>query len=274
MVAASHPTPSGAPPIITEVPIRPIGNADLRAALKEGWEDFMARRGDLIFIGLIYPLVGLVTAAAARGYSTLPFLFPIAAGISLLGPLVASGFYELARRREAGLESGWWHFFDVRKGPAFGQILMVAGLLIALFLAWLATAGLIYQSFMGSTPPSSLGAFLRDLFTTPRGWGTIIVGNLAGLCFAIMVLTVSLVSLPMLVDRDIDAGTAIVTSVRAVRANAGTAARWGVIVAVLLVAGTIPFFLGLAVVLPLLGYATWHLYTRLVDRSALPEVRR
>ena len=87
--------------------------------------------------------------------------------------------------------------------------------------------------------------------------------------FALLVLAVSVVSLPMLVDCNIEAGTALDTSMRAFRANFGLMIRWGLIVAVLLVLGSIPLFIGLAVVLPWLGYATWHLYTRLVDRSEL-----
>lgn len=274
MAAASHILQPGKAPIASGIPIRRIDAQDVRASLREGYADFRAKRGDLLFIGFIYPLVGLVAAVAALGYSVLPLLFPIAAGISLLGPLVATGFYELARRREAGLESSWWHFFDIRSSPSAGQIWMVGGLLIAIFLAWLAVAGFLYVAFMGDMPPHTLSALLTGLFTTPEGWGVILVGNLVGLGFAIVVLAVSMVSLPMLVDRDVDAGTAIVTSVRVVRANPGTAARWGLTVAVLLVLGSIPFFLGLAVVLPVLGYATWHLYTRAVDRSALADVAR
>lgn len=269
MAAASHILQPGKAPMASGIPIRRIDAQDVRAAVREGYADFRAKRGDLLFIGFIYPLVGLVAAVAALGYSVLPLLFPIAAGISLLGPLVATGFYELARRREAGLESSWWHFFDIRKSRSADQIFMVGGLLIAIFLAWLAVAGFLYVAFMGGVPPHTLGALLTGLFTTPEGWGVILVGNLVGLGFAIVVLAVSMVSLPMLVDRDVDAGTAIVTSVRVARANPGATARWGLTVAVLLVLGSIPFFLGLAVVLPVLGYATWHLYTRAVDRSAL-----
>lgn len=270
MVAASHSLQPGQAPIASGIPIRRIGADDVRAALREGYADFRSKRGDLIFIGFIYPVVGLVVAVAALGYSVLPLLFPIAAGISLLGPLVATGFYELARRREAGLESSWWHFFDIRKSRSADQIYMVGGLLIAIFLAWLAAAGFLYVALMGAVPPHTLGALLTGLFTTPQGWAVMLIGDLVGLGFAIAVLAVSLISLPMLVDSDVDAGTAIVTSLRVVRANPGTATRWGLTVAVLLVLGSIPFFLGLAVVLPVLGYATWHLYTRAVDRSGLP----
>lgn len=248
--------------------VRRIGQPDLDAALREGWDDFKAKRGDLIFIGVLYPVVGLITAAAAGGSYVLPLLFPIFAGLSLLGPLAAIGFYELARRREAGLDSSWWHFLDVRKSPSIEQIGLVAALLIIIFGAWLGAAAAIYAAFFGAAPPASIGEFARDVLTTPNGWGMIIVGNLVGIGFAILVLMLSVVSLPMLVDQRVEAGTAIRTSIAAFNANRPQLLRWGATVAVLLVLGAIPFFFGLAIVLPVLGYATWHLYTRLVDRSA------
>lgn len=255
------------------VPIRRIGAADVRAALSEGFADFREKRGDLVFLALIYPLVSLLAAFASLGGSLMTLFFPLAAGLSLLGPLVASGFYVLAKRRETGLESGWTHFFDMRKRPNFVSFLGVAALMVAIFLAWVWAASAIHDFYLGSAPPASLGAFLDQLFTTSAGWQMMIVGDVVGLGFAVLILALTLVSLPMLVDRDVDAGTALVTSLRAVRANPACALRWGLTVAVLLVAGSIPAFIGLAVVLPTLGYATWHLYTRIVDRGAAPDLR-
>lgn len=258
-----HPTSATSHP-----PIRTIGKDDLRASLRDGWEDFMSKRGDLIFAGLLYPLIGLIAATLFMGGPMLHLFFPVAAGVGLLGPIVAIGFYELARRREAGLESDWSHFLDVRKRPSAEGIGIVAALLVTIFLVWIATAAVLYTSLWGVEAPASLGGFLTRLFTTPEGWALIVLGNLAGLAFSVLVLAVSVVSLPMLVDRDTDAGRAVATSVAAFRRNKGVMLRWGAIVGVLLVLGSIPFFIGLAVVLPWLGYSTWHLYTRLVDRSA------
>jgi uncharacterized membrane protein len=248
-------------------PVRRIGAEDLRFALAEGWRDFLAMRGDLLFVALIYPIIGLVAASVALGGPLIPLFFPIAAGIGLLGPLAALGFYELARRREEGRDSGWSHFLDVRKRPAFADMLGIGAILLGLFALWVAAAGALYVLFWGPVSPPSLGAFLTRLFTTREGWELILVGNLLGAAFGVAVLALSVVSLPMLVDRDSDAGTAMRTSIAAFEANAGMMIRWGLIVAALLVLGSIPAFVGLAIVLPWLGYATWHLYTRLVDRS-------
>lgn len=253
-----------------EIPVRKISVADLNLSLREGWNDFLAKRGDLIFIGLLYPLIGIVASTLTMNGKLLPLFFPIAAGISLLGSVVAIGFYELARRSEAGLESDWSHFFDVRKRPSVNELEAVAALLIVIWALWVAAAAGLYVALWGSTNvPANLWEFLTRLFTTSEGWALIIVGNLVGLCFAVLALAVSFVSLPMLVDCNIDARTAIETSIRAFRANKGIMIRWGFTIAFLLVLGSIPLFIGLAVVLPWLGYATWHLYTHVVDRSSL-----
>ena len=265
---------SSKPAASDEIPVRRIAASDLNAALREGWGDFMEMRGDIIFLMLLYPLIGIVAAVATVGGPLLPMFLPIAAGVGLLGPVAAVGFYEMARRREMGLQSNWPHFLDVRKRPSFDEIAAVSGLLLTIFALWLFSAGALYVLLFGWNEPASVGAFLSDVFTTARGWAMIVLGGVIGAIFAIVVLAVSVVSMPMLVDCDVSAADAVRTSVRATRENPGTMLRWGVIVAALLVAGSIPLFIGLAVVLPWLGYATWHLYTRLVDRSAIPARRR
>jgi uncharacterized membrane protein len=137
-------------------------------------------------------------------------------------------------------------------------------ILVAIYLAWLVTAGLIYAATFGSNPPGSMGHFLTDIFATGPGWTLLIVGCGVGFVFAAIVLVVSIVSFPMLLDRDVGVETAITTSVRVARENPRTLAIWGLIVAGLLIVGSIPLFLGLAIVLPVLGHATWHLYRKIV----------
>jgi hypothetical protein len=164
--------------------VRTITTADLRDALRQGWADFLAHRGDLLFVGIIYPLVGFAAAAIALQDSLVPLFFPLAAGVSLMGPAAAGGFYEMARRREQGLVSDWSHFLDVARRPSFDSFIAVAGLLLAMFLAWLAVAAALYLALMGTAPPASLGDFAARLFTTPEGWALIVLGNLAGLAFS------------------------------------------------------------------------------------------
>ena len=251
----------------TAVGIRRITTADLDWSLREGWSDFQEKRGDLIFVALLYPAIGLIASAFALNDAALPLVFPFAAGLSIFGPAAASGFYELARRREAGLESSWRHFFDPMRGKKGSTILMLTIGLGVLFLLWLGTAYAIYAVTMGPDFPTGVGNFMRRVLTTPGGWTLIILGNLAGAVFAVITLMTTLVSFPMAVDRDVDPGHAVETSLRAVSANPGAVAGWGLRVGILLVLGALPAFIGLAVVLPTLGYATWHLYTRMVERG-------
>jgi uncharacterized membrane protein len=246
--------------------LRRIGETDLNWALAEGWKDFKDRRGDLVVLALIYPVVGLVAAALSFNTRLLPMFFPLVAGMSILGPAVASGFYELARRREAGLEAGWVHFLDPLRGRSRTPLAVLTAGLAVLFVAWLIVASLIYAATLGAGGAVDAGDFLNRLFTTPRGWAMIVIGNLAGFAFAAITLVATLISFPMVVDKPVDAGTAVAASIRAVRENPKVTASWGLRVAALLALGCIPLFVGLAVVLPVLGYATWHLYTRLVER--------
>ncbi len=261
--AAYSATPASIP-----LPVRTITADDVRQSLAEGFADFRDRRGDLIFVGLLYPLIGFLTVLFFTG-AQLPLLFPLFAGLSLLGPLVATGFYEMAKRREQGRDTSWMHFFDVLKSEQIVSIAAVGIGLLAIFGAWIASAGILYALFFGAEPPVSISAFAREILSTPQGWAMIFVGNLVGLLFAVAVLAVSVVSLPLLVDRKVSAERAVFTSLAAFRQNRGPLLRWGLTVAVLLLLGAIPLLIGLAVVLPVLGYATWHLYTRLVDREAI-----
>lgn len=253
-VAANHPGPT----------IRRIGTPDLFEVLSKGVADFNAKPSHLMFLTLIYPLIAFVLARASFGYDVLPLLFPLAAGFTLLGPVAAIGLYELSRRRDLGLEVGWSHAFGVLKSPSLGAIVRLAAILAAIFVVWLIVAYGIYLAIFGAETPNSIGEFANQVLFTPEGWMLILIGNAVGFLFALTVLTISVVSIPMLLDRNVGTAVAIATSVRAVLDNPVPMLLWGLIVAVGLVLGSIPFFIGLCVVLPVLGHATWHLYRHVV----------
>lgn len=244
--------------------VRRIGFADIKAAFAEGLDDFRAMPTHVVFIIAIYPVIGLLIGAATFNSELIPLLFPLASGFALLGPFAALGLYEMSRRREQGLDTSWTHAYAPLRTPSAGAILAVGALLAAIFVAWLVTAMGLYRALFGAQAPDSISAFVGDVLTTPRGWAMILIGNLAGFAFSLLALAVSVVSFPMLADRDVDAATAVRTSIAVVRENPCTMLAWGVIVAGVLVVGMLPLFIGLAIAMPILGHATWHLYRRMV----------
>lgn len=244
--------------------VRTVSFADLRDALEQGWEDFKAVPSHAVMLVLIYPVLGLMLARIVQGMAVLPLLFPLAAGFAILGPFAALGLYELSRRREKGEQPKASDALRVFKSPAIGSILALGAVLLVLFLVWVAVAQSIYQSTFGFTPASDIPGFFRQVLTTPQGITLIVVGCGVGLLFAAVAFCISVVSFPVLLDRNASFADAVLISLRAVAQNPVTMAAWGLIVAALLVAGTLPFFLGLTVVIPLLGHATWHLYRKMV----------
>ncbi len=244
--------------------VRRIEVTDLKDVLAKGFSDFGAYRTDVIFLCLIYPVVGLVLARAAFGENMLPLLFPLASGFALVGPVAAVGLYEMSRRREQGDDITWADAFGVVGSPSFGAIVILGLILGAIFLAWMVAANAIYNLTLGPEPPASIEAFVRDVLTTAAGWTMIVAGVGVGFLFAVLVLAISVVSFPLLLDRGVGLGMAIRTSVRAVMMNPIPMAAWGLIVAGSLVLGSLPLFVGLIVVMPVLGHATWHLYRKVV----------
>jgi uncharacterized membrane protein len=245
--------------------VRRITPSDLTDALAKGLDDFMAMPTFSVFLVGIYPIVGLMLLRLSFGYDMLPLIFPLMAGFALLGPLATVGVYELSRRREQGLDISWEALKDIH-WPCIQAILVLGLALGMLFLAWLGAAMFIYQLTFGDWVPPSVGEFARQIFTTQAGWTMILAGWAVGFFFAVVAFAISVVSFPLLLDRDVGVVTAVLTSVRAVLANPVTMALWGIIVAGALAMGSVPFFFGLAVVLPVLGHATWHLYRKVVER--------
>jgi len=232
--------------------IRKIIFADLGDALAKGMDDFLTKPSHIILLGVLYPIIGLVLARFAFGYDVLPLIFPLIAG------------FTLSRRREQGLEVSWSAVSGIFQSRSRRAIVTLGLVLLALFVAWLWTAQLIYMQIFGDETPKSLSGFISQVFETPEGIRLIVIGNVVGFLFAALIFSISVVSFPLLLDRDVSAPVAAVTSLKAVAANPLTMAAWGFIVAATLAVASIPFFLGLAVAVPLLGHATWHLYKKTV----------
>ncbi len=244
--------------------IRQIHVADLKEALSKGFADFNAMPTHFVYLAIIYPIVTFAIAGIYGDLDLLPFVFPLLAGYTLLGPILAIGTYELSRRRETGRFTSRANAFLVFKSHSINAIINLGLVLMVIYFAWLFAAQFIYQQNFGGVAPESYLGFVNDVFTTPEGRTMIVAGCIIGFLFALVVLSFSVVSFPMLLDLDVGVIEAVKTSVKAVIANPVTMAVWGLIVAVALLVGSLPAFAGLCVVLPVLGHATWHLYRKVI----------
>ena len=252
--------------------VRRMRAADCLSALSEGLDDFFAMPTYPVFVGVFYAVAGIVLFAMTSFGNALHLAFPLAAGFALIGPFVAIGLYEMSRRREPGLAVRGRDAFTIVRSPALPSILAFGLVLLAIFAAWMFAAELVYVWLYGPAPPAAAIPFVHDVLTTGRGWTLIVVGGLIGFCFAALALAISVVSFPLMLDRDVGLAPALGASLRVTRANPVPVALWGLIVAAALILGSLPLFFGLAVVLPVLGHATWRLYRKAIERDPAHEL--
>ena len=254
--------------------VRKISLGDVLDSLRRGLDDFWDHPSHYVFLGLIYPVAGIVLAMWSAGANALPLFYPLLTGFALIGPLAAIGLYAISRRRERGEDSSWSQAFEVLRSPALPSIAALGVILLAVFMLWLIVAQGLYATLFGPGQPTAINDFLGRVFSTPEGWNLIVFGNAIGAVFAIVVLATTVVAFPLLLDRNVGVLMAIQTSVRASLRNPLPVLFWGLIVAVALVLGSIPLLIGLAIVLPVLGHSTWHLYRKLVEPERGQAVRR
>ena len=248
-----------------ELVVRKVSLSDIWQALKEGFDDFKAKPTHIVFLCVVYPLFALLLTLFLIGESLVYLAFPIVSGFTLIGPVVSVALFEMSRRRERGLDVTWRAAFDFVHTYSFAPILALSIVMMLLYVAWLYLAEFLYFGLFGTVPLDSISAFVNEVFTTRHGWALIFYGIVLGFIFALVALSISVVAFPLLLDRPVSSITAVSTSIRAVAANPLAMAVWGIMVVGLLAAGSIPFLVGLAVVLPVLGHATWHLYRKVIE---------
>ncbi len=257
--------PRRAPVVLT------ITTKDISEALAAGLRDFQAAPQYGLFFGAIYALGGLLIIGSLVWMGVSYLAYPLGAGFALLGPFVAVGLYEVSRRRELGLPLSWSAVLGVVMSASKREIGWMAFVTLFIFIIWMYQVRLLLALFLGvNSSFATLHDFLSVVLTTPEGLPFLLVGNIVGALLALGLFSLTVVSFPLLLDRDVDFITAMITSVQSVVRNPVVMIYWGIIIAIELVFSAIPMFLGLIISLPLIGHASWHLYRRVVAPEPEP----
>jgi len=250
------------------VRVNTISFADVKAALAQGWRDFLKAPLIGLFFGGIYAAGGIAILLLLSVYHEPWWIIPIAVGFPLIGPFVAVGLYEASRRLAAGQPLHWGEILTVILAQRKRQVGWMAFVVLFIFWMWLYEVRMLLAIFLGFKSFSSIAAFVEVITGTPEGIGFLAVGTGVGAFISFVLFCTTVVSIPLLLDREIDLITAIITSFKAVFQSPGPMIGWGITIVVLTFAALLPVFLGLLVVLPVLGHATWHLYTKVVAPEA------
>lgn len=242
--------------------IRVLSIDDVRASLKDGWEDFKAHPGYGLFFGGIYMLGGLLILGFLTRIGSPWMIIPLAIGFPLLGPFVAVGLYEVSRRRRMGeaitAKGVLAQVFYQRER----QLGWMAFVVMFIFWIWIYQVRLLFALFLGFKSFSSWDRFAEIVLSTPEGWGFLMVGTVVGAFLATVLFSTTVIALPLLAEREVDFVTAMITSIATVVKNPVPMLGFGLVVGVCTLAALVPVFAGLLLVLPVLGHATWHLYRR------------
>ena len=238
--------------------------SDLRQCLFEGMSDFARAPVYGIFFGAVFALAGLAIVAALTWWQIPWLIYPFAIGFPLIGPFAAAGLYEVSRRLETGQPLSWGTVLPVVWAQRGRELSWMAFVMLFVFWIWMYQIRLLVALFLGRLSFSTLDRFLTIVFTTTEGWIFLAVGHVVGAAISLGLFSITVISIPLLMERNIDFVTAMITSIKTVAASPAVLLGWGVVVTVSMIVACVPFFLGLLVVLPVLGHTTWHIYRRAV----------
>ncbi|MFU8897744.1 MAG: DUF2189 domain-containing protein [Roseinatronobacter sp.] len=244
---------------------RDLSEKDIRAALAAGWSDFKAYPAFGLFFAAFYVAGGIALYFGLFARGEAAWFIPIAAGFPLFAPFAAVGLYEVSRRREMGAPMDWGAILGAMRGRGDEQLLVMGVVVLIIFGFWVILARGIFAIFMAQ---SGIGTESLALLASAPGILMLLVGSVAGALVAIALFAITVVSLPMLLERDVDFMTAMIVSLESVRANPQVMLKWAAIIAATLFVAMLPLFLGLFIALPVLGHATWHIYRRAVGAPA------
>ena len=243
--------------------VRRIAAADIAEALGQGLRDFQAVPLYGLAFGAFYAAGGIAILLCLTAFGMVYLAYPLAAGFALLGPFVAIGLYEVSRRREMGLTISIGAIWTtVRTRSEIGWMAFVT---LFVFVVWMYQVRLLIALLLGLNASfSSLHDFITVVLTTNEGLLFLAIGNAVGAALSLILFSLTVVSFPLLLDRDVDFVTAMITSVRAVVTSPMPMISWAALIVILLAVSAMPYFLGLLVTLPVLGHTTWHLYRRII----------
>ena len=248
--------------------IHSLGIDDVKRAFKAGVADFIAAPLYGLFFGGICAALGVLILVSLTKAGVPWMIIPVAIGFPLVGPFMAVGLYEVSRRRSAGKPLNWREILLVMFYQRERQFAYIGILVLCIFWMWILAGRILFALFIGSYHFAGMAAFAQTMLMTPHGLGFLALGTAIGAILAFVLFASTVITMPMLVDRDIDIITAMITSFNTVNKSPFAMIAWGIVVAVLLIVALLPAFLGLIVVLPILGHATWHLYKRAIGPPA------
>ncbi|NKB38387.1 MAG: DUF2189 domain-containing protein [Gammaproteobacteria bacterium] len=237
---------------------------DLKICLAQGFSDFRRAPQFGLFFGGIYAFGGILIVQSFIAFEKGWMIYPVMVGFPLIGPFVAVGLYDVSRRLEAGKPLVWKEILTVINMQTSRQLPYMAFVMLFIFWIWIYQVRLLIALFLGRMSFPTFESFFQAVTGTAQGWAFIGVGHIVGAGFSLLLFSLTVVSIPLILDRDVDFITGMISSVKAVLKSPIVMLSWGVFVTLSVMASFIPLFLGLLVVLPVLGHTTWHIYKKIV----------